>query len=102
MKPLKFVIGPDGKQKVVSMKPEEAAKYQTGESEFCGLCGGSGMVEEHRYCSCSKGKEMQRADSNLPKTTTPPAPHPDQLSAFSNKGHHGWQLNIPFKDSEEE
>ncbi len=100
MKPLKFEIGPDGKQRVVRMTPEEAAKYTDTESHACGLCEDSGMVEEHQYCSCAKGREMQRVDSGLPKPkiSMPPDPTDQARSAFDQRGF-GDQLNL-FSDDQ--
>lgn len=101
--PFKFKIGPDGKQKVVSMKPEEATKYQEAEAEFCGVCQNSGLVEEHQYCSCPKGVAL-RASEESAKISKPSEPLPEDRSAF-NQGSHsrgGWQYRISFPKNEED
>lgn len=70
-------------------------------SESCGLCGGSGHSVESgqgSYCHCDAGKALARADANLPKISTPPAPTNNDRSAFDQKNKLGEQLDL-FNES---
>lgn len=71
-------------------KPEEK------DSDTCGVCDDTGLVEEGQFChACEKGREMERIERGLPKRSEPPAPFPDQKSAFDQpKNPPGQQLDL--------
>ncbi len=84
-----------GKDRKLSRIPPKETTIS--ENFFCNLCGDTGIVEEHQFCSCEKGQSLRRSELNLPKPkiSTPPPPFDDQKSAFDQpRPDQGTQLDL--------
>ncbi|MCX6747945.1 MAG: hypothetical protein NTW98_03335 [Candidatus Nomurabacteria bacterium] len=97
MPEFKFIIGPDGKQKVVRMKPKESSvetliKNVSGQ-EYCAHCQNTGSIEADMgarpFChGCEIGRgaeETQKGTYNpKPRWSRPPEPPEDGWTPKKN------------------
>ena len=97
MPEFKFIIGPDGKQKVVRMKPKESSvetliKNVSGQ-ENCAHCQNTGSIEADMgarpFCkACEKGHNLEKTEKGFnnpkPRWSRPPEPPEDGWTPKKN------------------